>query len=110
MKKIDTINPGKNLQTDKMLSVDVLYDRYAPALYGLVIKLVPDQDVAEEIICQTFLKAYQNIASLKKNDSIFCWLLKYAILCSGGICVESKLKEWLVAARSGRTGSLEVFS
>ncbi len=105
MKKVDNIKLIYDLHAGKIQAFDVLYDQYAPAIYGLIIKIAPNQDAAEDIICQTFLKAYQNISSLKKDDSIFCWLLKYAIVCSSGLCVESKIKEWLVAARMGRTGS-----
>ncbi|MEO6406948.1 MAG: sigma factor [Ferruginibacter sp.] len=110
MKILDNTQLVYALHAREKKSFSILYDRYAPALYAMVIKIVPDQDAANDIICQTFLKAYQNISSLKKDDSIFCWLLKYAVLCSRGLCVESELNELLVAARRGRTASKVIVS
>jgi len=38
-------------------SVSALYDRFAPALYGRIIKVVKQKDIAEKILERVFINA-----------------------------------------------------
>jgi RNA polymerase sigma-70 factor (ECF subfamily) len=57
----------------------LLYDKYAPALYGSIFKLVNDKQVAEQILQQTFLEMWnlptgQNVS----HNHLLLWMMNVA--------------------------------
>ena len=56
-----------------------LYDRYSNPLFGIIIRIIGDEHIAEEILQQTFLKAWDKIESYKAQyGSLFTWLCTIA--------------------------------
>lgn len=56
-----------------------LYDHYAPALYGIIIKIVKDTYVAEDILQETFEKIWKNIDQYNSSrGTLFTWILNIA--------------------------------
>ena len=54
---INKINENaKELESDEA-SVSALYDKYAPALYGRIIKVVKQKEIAEKILLRVFVNA-----------------------------------------------------
>jgi hypothetical protein len=54
---INKINENaKELKSDEA-SVSALYDKYAPALYGRIIKVVKQKEIAEKILVRVFVNA-----------------------------------------------------
>jgi len=54
---INKINENaKELKSDEA-SVSALYDKYAPALYGRIIKVVKQKEIAEKILLRVFVNA-----------------------------------------------------
>ncbi len=51
-----------------------LVDKYQKPVHTLVWRKIGDFHIAEEITQDTFLKAYQNLATLKKSQSFSSWL------------------------------------
>lgn len=47
---------AKNLSSDED-AVSALYDKYAPALYGKILGVVKQKDVAEKILLRVFMNA-----------------------------------------------------
>ena len=47
---------AKELESDEA-SVSALYDKYAPALYGRIIKVVKQKEIAEKILLRVFVNA-----------------------------------------------------
>ena len=57
-------------------SLDYLYDKYSPALYGIIYRITNDKQLAEDCLMETFLKAWNEIMDFKCSDtSLFNWLL-----------------------------------
>ncbi len=55
--------------------MDILYDKYSPALYGMISRRVRNQDVAEELLQETMLKAWNKISLYDPNKGkLFTWL------------------------------------
>ncbi|NNE25348.1 MAG: sigma-70 family RNA polymerase sigma factor [Saprospiraceae bacterium] len=56
-----------------------LYDRYSNPLFGIIIRIIGDQQTSEEILQQTFLKAWDKIETYKSQyGSLFTWLCTIA--------------------------------
>ncbi len=55
---------------------NVLYDNYAPALYGIICRTVKDAVTAEDILQEVFVKVWKNIGQYnEEKGKIFTWLL-----------------------------------
>ncbi|MEO8962122.1 MAG: sigma factor, partial [Ginsengibacter sp.] len=55
------------------------YDKYSPALYGMICRMTNNKHVAEECLTATFLKSWNEIAAFPGlGTSLFIWLLKLA--------------------------------
>jgi DNA-directed RNA polymerase specialized sigma24 family protein len=64
----------KNLQ-----SMHYFYDKYSPALYGIIYRITNNKQLAEECLTTTFVKACNEIATFRHSGtSLFTWLLKLA--------------------------------
>ena len=57
-----------------------LYDRYAPALLGLILKLTSEERLANSILEKSFLKFWNQIEyfDLQKNH-LFIWMVRITI-------------------------------
>lgn len=56
-----------------------LYDRYVAAIYGIVLKIVRSEDVAEDVLQDTFVKIWKNIHSYNSaKGTVFTWMLNIA--------------------------------
>ena len=55
---------------------EVLYDRYAPTVMGLALRVVTDRALAEEVVQETFWRVWRNAASFQGQRGAFAgWLL-----------------------------------
>ncbi len=53
-----------------------LYDNYSAALYGAISRIVNDDDVAEEVLNDAFLKIWDKIETYDvKKGRLFTWML-----------------------------------
>ncbi|WP_221393987.1 RNA polymerase sigma factor [Dyadobacter sp. NIV53] len=58
---------------------ELLYDRYSPALYGIIMKIVKDEDKAADVMQDAFLKIWKNMNSYNSDKgSLFTWILNVA--------------------------------
>ncbi len=57
----------------------LLYDKYAPALLGIICKIIDDDHLAENTLQLTFVNAWKTITQFNKSDSsLFIWLINMA--------------------------------
>lgn len=58
-------------------AVEHLYDKYSPALYGLVFRMVHSEAVAQDILQDSFIKIWNNGASYnEQKGSLFTWMIR----------------------------------
>lgn len=58
-------------------SLGLLYDKYAPALSGIISRIVNEEVLAEKILNLTFVKAWNDVAAFNScSSSLFSWLIK----------------------------------
>jgi RNA polymerase sigma-70 factor (ECF subfamily) len=56
-----------------------IYDKYAVALHGVIYRIVPVAEVAEEILQETFVKIWQHADSYdKQKGRLYTWMLNIA--------------------------------
>src|SRR5262245_19031625 len=51
-----------------------LFEIYFPRLYRFALRRVADEDVAEDIVQSTFIKAMRSLGSWRGEASLFTWL------------------------------------
>ena len=51
------------LQQQDQRAIAALYDQYGAALYGVVLRIVQSRELAEQVLQDTFVKAWRNGAS-----------------------------------------------
>ncbi len=60
-------------------TIGIIYDRYAPALLGIICKITGDKQVAEDILKTVFIKACSQAGSFHASgSSLFTWLINIA--------------------------------
>lgn len=56
-----------------------LYDHYAAALNGIILRIVGSEKIAEDVLQQTFLKIWEKIDTYdKEKASLFTWMSRIA--------------------------------
>lgn len=55
-----------------------IYEKYASKIYKYIYSLCKDNDIAEEILQDTFYNAIKNTDSFKENSSTYTWLCTIA--------------------------------
>jgi RNA polymerase sigma-70 factor (ECF subfamily) len=71
-----------------------LYDRYAPRVYGLIARIVPSRQVAEEVLQEIFLRLWREGRSLsQEGGSVVAWL----VVCARAAAVD-RLRDLAPAA------------
>ena len=63
----------------KQVDFSALYDRYAPALLGIITRIISDEKEAVKLLEVTFTKVWSEIDQFKpEKQPIFTWLLTIA--------------------------------
>ncbi len=63
----------------KQKSLSMLYDKYAPALMGVINRITRNEELAEEVLQITFARVWDQIDSFDSaNTSLFSWLINLA--------------------------------
>ena len=69
----------QRLQQGDATVVAALYDAYGAALYGVILRIVQNQELAQQALQDTFLKAWRNAAAYDGHKGrLFTWLLNIA--------------------------------
>lgn len=56
--------------------LDYLYDNYSGALYGVVLRVIKDEDIAQEVLQDAFLKIWDKIETYDASKGkLFTWML-----------------------------------
>lgn len=72
-------NLVKRLQSGDQGAFSEVYDRYAAALNGIVVRIVNDEDAAMDVLQDTFLKIWKNCQSYDATKgSFYTWMLNIA--------------------------------
>lgn len=63
---------------EKMDAFEILYEKYKKDIYYYLLSIVKNPTIAEDLLSETFLKAYISIGTLKKEEAFRSWLFSIA--------------------------------
>ena len=67
------------VQAGDQHSFSLLYDKYAPALLGIISKIIHNEHLADESLQLTFVNAWNTISRFNNSEnSLFTWLINIA--------------------------------
>ena len=59
--------------------LEILYDNYSSALYGVIHRIVQHDEIAEDVLQETFLKIWNNFAQYDPGKGrLFTWMINIA--------------------------------
>ncbi|WP_235296379.1 RNA polymerase sigma factor [Portibacter marinus] len=65
------------MKTRDKEAISLLYDYYSDALYGIVTRIVRDEEKAKDVMQDSFSKVWRNIDTYDSSKSkLFTWLLR----------------------------------
>lgn len=57
----------------------LLYDHHSDALFGVIIRIVKDEEIASDVLQESFIKIWQNSRSYDPSKGrLFTWLMRIA--------------------------------
>ena len=65
-------------QGDKM-AFDMLVTKYERRLFRLVVRVVGNQGEAEDVVQETFIKAYRALPQFRGDSAFYTWLYRIGI-------------------------------
>lgn len=64
------------LKNKESVGYTALYDMYSAALYGVILKIIPETDVAEDILSETFMKIASSFDQYDSSKGrLFTWMM-----------------------------------
>lgn len=60
-------------------AIEVLYDMYSAALYGIIVRIVPEQEAAEDLLQEVFVKIWNSFSGYDADRGrLFTWMANIA--------------------------------
>ena len=69
----------KLLENGDKKAIVLLYENYSDALFGVILKVISDQDLAQDALQETFIKVWKKAKTYDANKAkLFTWLYRIA--------------------------------
>jgi RNA polymerase sigma-70 factor (ECF subfamily) len=80
----DQVDPAADISLEALKAGDRaafarLVELYSPHIYRLALKILNDPQDAEDVLQDTFIKAFKNLSSFENRSSISTWLYRIAV-------------------------------
>jgi RNA polymerase sigma factor (sigma-70 family) len=67
------------LRNREKIGAEALYDMYSASLYGVILRIVVETELAEDILQETFVKIWQSFNSYSSDKGrLFTWMVNIA--------------------------------
>lgn len=67
------------LENGDQEAMSLLYNNYADSLYGVILKIITDEDLAQDVLQETFIKVWRKAKTYdSKKARLFTWLYRIA--------------------------------
>jgi RNA polymerase sigma factor (sigma-70 family) len=67
------------LRNRDMKGMEILYDNYSSALYGIIYRIIQSDEIAEDVMQETFLKIWNNFSQYDpEKGRLFTWMVNIA--------------------------------
>jgi DNA-directed RNA polymerase specialized sigma24 family protein len=72
-------------------TLGLFYDKYAPALFGVICRIIPDKECSEEVLYQTFETIWNKIETFDpSNQNLVVWMCGIARTIAVGRCLHKE--------------------
>ncbi|GAB5564331.1 MAG: sigma-70 family RNA polymerase sigma factor [Winogradskyella sp.] len=69
----------KYLKTGDQRAINLLYENYSNSLYGVILKITINEEIAQDALQETFVKVWKNASKYDaKKAKLFTWLFRIA--------------------------------
>lgn len=76
MKELELENIILQMQAGNATAFEKIYDAYSASLFGIALKILKDQELAEDVLQDAFVKIWSKVNSFDvKKGSFFTWML-----------------------------------
>lgn len=103
------------LQRKEEAAFEQLYTHYSAAIYGVVLRIIGKSETAQDILQESFVKAWKNIHRYDRSKGkLFTWLLNIArntaidVRRSAAFRYESEIRSDFDLVSEGKGGSTEI--
>lgn len=79
----------------------LIYEHFSPPIHRYVYRLVGNQELADDITQETFLKAFQSIHGIARDSNLGAWLYRIASNACFDVLRRRKLITWLPMLEEG---------
>jgi RNA polymerase sigma-70 factor, ECF subfamily len=69
----------ERMQAGDHKAVDEIFERYKGPLFGFIVRIIHDNDAAEDVFQETFIKMVRYIGKFKGNSKFSTWLFQIAL-------------------------------
>ena len=67
------------LRAKEKSAFSILYDNYSAALYGVILRIVTDEEIAQDVMQDAFVKIWKNIVAYDSSKGrLFTWIINIA--------------------------------
>jgi RNA polymerase sigma-70 factor (ECF subfamily) len=67
------------LKLRQQTAFSYLYDNYASALYGIIVSIVPDRELANDVLQEVFVKIWKQVSTYDASKGrLFTWMMNIA--------------------------------
>lgn len=67
------------MQRHEKIAAEALYDMYGASLFGVIVRIVRDEAVAEDVLQDTFIKIWNSFSSYNaEKGRLFTWMVNIA--------------------------------
>jgi len=73
----------------------IIYEHFSPQIHRYVYRLVGNQELADDITQETFLKAFQSIHGIARDSNLGAWLYRIASNACFDVLRRRKLITWM---------------
>lgn len=73
----------------------LIYEHYSAQIHRYVFRLVGNQELADDITQETFLKAFQSIRKIARDSNVSAWLYRIASNACFDVLRRRKLITWM---------------
>jgi len=67
------------LRENDSKAMDLIYEHYSASIYGILCKMLPDEEMAQDVLQRSFIKVWKNATTYDASKGkLFTWLLNIA--------------------------------
>ena len=106
-KKLDLVLV-KRAKSGDYQAFDLLVLKYQSRLISTAFKFVKDVQIAEDIVQDSFIKAFKALESFREDSSFYTWIYRIAVNTSKNFLVSKKRKSELLNSDLSEEASYEI--